>query len=82
MATDTRDAAPRAGQATRPAARRRTTPLRFYREIVAELRKVIYPGRSELITYVAVVLVFCSIMVAFVASLDFGLTKAVLAIFG
>ena len=83
MATDTRDAAPRASQpARRPATRRRTTPLRFYREVVAELRKVIYPGRSELVTYVVVVLMFCSIMVAFVASLDFGLTKAVLAIFG
>ncbi|WP_131748585.1 preprotein translocase subunit SecE [Frankia sp. Cppng1_Ct_nod] len=82
MATDTRDAAPRAGRPARSAGRRRTTPLRFYREVVAELRKVIYPGRNELITYVAVVLVFCSVMVAFVASLDFGLTKAVLAIFG
>jgi preprotein translocase subunit SecE len=31
---------------------------------------------------VIVVLVFVSVMVAFVASLDFGLTKAVLAVFG
>jgi preprotein translocase subunit SecE len=57
-------------------------PLQFYREVVAELRKVIYPGRNELVTYVIVVLVFVSVMVAIVASLDFGLTKAVLAVFG
>lgn len=82
MATDTRDAVPRAGSPARAGGRRRVTPLQFYREVVAELRKVIYPGRQELITYVIVVLVFVSVMVAFVATLDFGLTKAVLAVFG
>ena len=30
----------------------------FYRQVVAELRKVIWPTRSELITYTSVVLVF------------------------
>ncbi|WP_163551294.1 preprotein translocase subunit SecE [Candidatus Frankia alpina] len=82
MATDTRDAAPRPRRATRTAGRRQYWPLQFIREVMAELRKVVYPGRSELITYVLVVLVFVSVMTAFVASLDFGLTKAVLAIFG
>jgi preprotein translocase subunit SecE len=82
VAIDTRDAAPRAPRPGRASGRRRTTPLQFYREVIAELRKVIYPGRSELITYVIVVLVFVSVMTAFVASLDFGLTKAVLAVFG
>ncbi|WP_041938847.1 MULTISPECIES: preprotein translocase subunit SecE [Frankia] len=87
MATDTRDAAPRPKRATRAAGRGRPLQfihkiLRFIREVMAELRKVVYPGRSELITYVLVVLVFVSVMTAFVASLDFGLTKAVLAIFG
>ncbi|WP_308222485.1 preprotein translocase subunit SecE [Frankia sp. AgB32] len=82
MATDTRDAAPRSRGATRAAARRRYRPLQFIREVMAELRKVVYPGRSELITYVLVVLIFVTVVTAFVASLDFGLTKAVLAIFG
>ncbi|WP_462185676.1 MULTISPECIES: preprotein translocase subunit SecE [unclassified Frankia] len=82
MATDTRDAAPRPKRATRAAGRRRYRPLVFIREVMAELRKVVYPGRSELITYVLVVLVFVSVMTAFVAILDFGLTKAVLAVFG
>jgi len=56
--------------------------LRFYREVVAELRKVVYPSRNTLITYVIVVLIFVSVMTAIVASLDFGLTKLVLQIFG
>lgn len=54
----------------------------YYREVVSELRKVIWPGRNELITYVIVVLVFVVFMTAFVAGLDYGLTKAVLGIFG
>jgi len=54
----------------------------YYREVVSELRKVIWPGRNELVTYVIVVLVFVVFVTAFVASLDYGLTKAVLGIFG
>jgi preprotein translocase subunit SecE len=56
--------------------------VQFYREVLSELRKVIYPGRRELGTYVVVVVVFVSALTALVASLDYGLTKAVLAIFG
>ncbi len=55
---------------------------RYIREVVGELRKVIYPGRGELITYVIVVLVFVTFMTALVSGLDYGLTKAVLALFG
>jgi preprotein translocase SecE subunit len=55
---------------------------RFLREVVSELRKVIYPSRTELITYVTVVLIFVTFMVAFVAGLDYAFTKAVLAVFG
>ncbi|ONH29903.1 preprotein translocase subunit SecE [Pseudofrankia asymbiotica] len=80
-ATDT-DAPARVNQPARAGGRRRTSPLRFYREVVAELRKVVYPSRTELITYVVVVLIFVSVMTAIVASLDFGLTKLVLQIFG
>jgi preprotein translocase subunit SecE len=54
----------------------------YYREIVAELRKVIYPTRSELLTYVIVVLVFVSVMVAIVAGLDYGFTRLDLKVFG
>ena len=35
---------------------------RFLREVIAELGKVIWPTRKELITYTAVVIVFVSIM--------------------
>ena len=55
---------------------------RFLREVVAELRKVIWPGRRELITYTTVVIVFVAFMVALVAGLDILFAQAVLAVFG
>jgi preprotein translocase subunit SecE len=56
--------------------------FRFLREVVAELRKVIWPTRKQMITYTAVVLVFVAFMVAVIAGLDFALTQGVLALFG
>jgi preprotein translocase subunit SecE len=55
---------------------------RFLREVVAELRKVIWPGRRELITYTTVVIVFVAFMVALVAGLDLLFAKGVIAVFG
>jgi preprotein translocase subunit SecE len=56
--------------------------FRFLKEVVAELRKVIWPTRKQMITYTAVVLVFLAVMVAIIAGLDLGIGKGVFAIFG
>ena len=56
--------------------------VRFLREVVAELRKVIWPTRKELVTYTSVVLVFVTFMVALVSGLDLLFAKGVLALFG
>jgi len=53
----------------------------FVRQVIAELRKVIWPTRRELITYTTVSLIFVLIMVAIVSLIDYGLTKAVFAVF-
>ncbi len=55
---------------------------RFFREVVAELRKVIWPARNQMITYTVVVIVFVVFMVTLVAVLDLLFAKGVLAIFG
>ena len=60
----------------------RTSPPLFVRQVVAELRKVIWPGRRELITYTTVVIVFVAFIVALVAGLDLLFAKGVLAVFG
>lgn len=55
---------------------------RFVREVVAELRKVIWPTRKELLTYTAVVVVFIAVIMAIVVGLDFAFAKGVLWVFG
>ncbi len=45
---------------------------RFIREVVAELRKVNWPSRKELLTYTIVVLVFVIVMMTIVGGLDYG----------
>jgi preprotein translocase subunit SecE len=57
-------------------------PGRYVREIISEMRKVLWPSRNELLTYTIVVIVFVVIMVSLVAGLDLGLAKLVLKIFG
>jgi len=54
----------------------------FIRQVIAELRKVIWPTRKELIAYTVVVIVFVGIMAAIVAGYDYVFTQGVLAIFG
>jgi len=54
----------------------------FVREVVAELRKVIWPTRKELLTYTAVVIVFVTIMFSVVALFDLGFAKAMFWVFG
>jgi preprotein translocase subunit SecE len=56
--------------------------FRFLREVVAELRKVIWPTRKQMVGYTLVVLVFLAVMVAVIAGLDVGIGKGVFAIFG
>ncbi|GAA1508925.1 hypothetical protein GCM10009827_023940 [Dactylosporangium maewongense] len=56
--------------------------INFVREVVAELRKVIWPTRKELTTYTVVVVVFVIVMLTIVGGLDYLLAKGVLWAFG
>ena len=55
---------------------------RDVREVAAEMRKVVWPTRGELVTYTSVVLVFVTVMIALVFALDYLVGQAVLAVFG
>lgn len=59
----------------------RTRPADFLRQVVAELRKVVWPTREQLITYFWVVLVFVLVVMTFVGLLDLALGKLVFEIF-
>jgi preprotein translocase subunit SecE len=66
---------------SRAPARERTGPRQFLKEVRAELRKVAWPTRSEVINYSIIVLVAIVILTAFIALLDYGFGEAVLSLF-
>jgi preprotein translocase subunit SecE len=65
-----------------PAKPERTSPVVFMREIRAELRKVVWPTRRELITYTTVSVIFILVMVGIVSGIDTALADLVFKIFG
>ncbi|GGZ58654.1 preprotein translocase subunit SecE [Streptomyces bluensis] len=83
---DAQDEAPESKKTRRGGKRAKKGPFKrlalFYRQIVAELRKVVWPTRSQLTTYTTVVIVFVVIMIGLVTVIDFGLDKAAKYVFG
>lgn len=62
--------------------RPRTSIRTFLKEVRAELRKVAWPTRQEVIGYTVVVLVAVVFMTAYTFALDLGFSRAILHIFG
>ena len=56
--------------------------MTFYRQVVAELRKVVWPTQQQLVTYFLVVLVFVLVLIAYVSVLDLAFGKGVFWLFG
>ena len=54
----------------------------FYRQVLSELKKVVWPTRNMLTTYTAVVFVFVTFVIAVVSLIDLVLTKVVFWVFG
>lgn len=65
-----------------PTKKQRTKPRQFFREVVAELRKVAWPTRQEVVAYSIVVLVSVVFIATLVFFMDLVFTKAVLKLFG
>ena len=83
MATQTRgQSAERRSGSGAAAKRNRTSLALFIRQVAAELRKVIWPTRNELVTYTTVALVFVIFMSVIVLTLDYGFTKLMFWVFG
>ncbi|MDN0193694.1 preprotein translocase subunit SecE [Streptomyces sp. S.PNR 29] len=84
---DAQDEAPESKKKARKGGKRaKKGPLKrlalFYRQIVAELRKVVWPTRSQLTTYTTVVIIFVVIMIGLVTVIDYGLSHAAKYVFG
>ena len=56
--------------------------INYLKQVVAELRKVIWPNRKQMVSYTSVVLVFLAFMVALIAGVDLGLARLVSLVFG
>ncbi|MFJ9617221.1 preprotein translocase subunit SecE [Streptomyces noursei] len=54
----------------------------FYRQVIAELRKVVWPTRSQLSSYTTVVIVFVAIIIGLVTVIDLGINRVVGYVFG
>jgi preprotein translocase subunit SecE len=54
----------------------------YLKQVIAELRKVIWPNRKQMGTYTSVVLAFLVFMVTLIGLVDVGLAKLVLLVFG
>jgi preprotein translocase subunit SecE len=56
--------------------------IQYLGEVIAELRKVIWPNRKQMVTYTAVVLVFLAFMVTLIGLVDLGVARLVMLVFG
>ncbi|GHH08321.1 MULTISPECIES: preprotein translocase subunit SecE [Streptomyces] len=83
---DARDEVPESKKARKGGKRAKKGPLKrlatFYRQIIAELRKVVWPTRNQLTSYTTVVIFFVVIMIALVTVIDYGLDHAAKYVFG
>lgn len=59
----------------------RTTPRQFVKEVRAELRKVVWPTKSETVNYSIIVLVSLIFMTALIFAVDWVFAEFVLRLF-
>ncbi|MFT7474068.1 MAG: preprotein translocase subunit SecE [Verrucomicrobiales bacterium] len=59
----------------------RTGPIQFAREVRSELRKVSWPGRTEVINYSIVVLITVIVLTIFIGAIDWVFSTLVLELF-
>ena len=59
-----------------------TFVITYLQQVIAELRKVIWPNRKQMVSYTVVVLVFLAFMVALIGGVDLGVGKLVMWVFG
>jgi preprotein translocase subunit SecE len=85
-AIDETDKKPKKAKKARKPGTQPTNPVvyvyNYLKQVIAELRKVIWPNRKQMGTYTSVVLAFLVFMVTLIGVVDLGLAKLVLWVFG
>ncbi|MCF8589694.1 preprotein translocase subunit SecE [Gordonia liuliyuniae] len=54
----------------------------FLKQVVSEMRKVVWPTRNDMVNYTIAVLAFLVVLTAIIAGLDIGFAKLMLQVFG
>jgi preprotein translocase subunit SecE len=62
--------------------KKRTGPKQFMQEVVAELRKVLWPTRQQVTTSSIIVIVVVVVMTTLIWALDFGIERLVSLVYG
>ena len=57
-----------------------TRVINFFRDVKAELFKVVWPTRKEALRYTLIVIAFCITMAIILGAADYGLLKGVQAL--
>lgn len=52
-----------------------TTPITFLKEVADELKKVVWPTRSEIVRLTGVVIIISVIVGLYIGAIDFAFTK-------
>lgn len=65
----------------RPALKRRRINLRFFGEVLSELRKAVWPTREEAIRLTVMVLIVSVVVGLVLGAIDFGFTRLVNDVF-
>jgi preprotein translocase subunit SecE len=58
-----------------PRAKKRGRRFTFVSDTVAELKKVVWPTREEVIRLTTMVLIICLVLALFLASIDYGFSR-------
>ena len=74
--------AKKAGESGKPSRNPFVLIATYVKQVIAELRKVIWPNRKQMVSYTSVVLVFLAFIVTMIGLVDLGLAKLVIWVFG
>ncbi len=72
----------RENKPAKPKKERRFHPIRYFKEVIAELKKLTWPTRSELISHTGAVLAFVVGMAILIGVIDFVFAKGIGLIMG
>jgi preprotein translocase subunit SecE len=79
---DQKDKTPKRPSPQAATQRKRVGAKQFTQEVVAEMRKVLWPTRQQVTTSSIIVVIVVIVMTSFIWALDFGIERLVSLVYG